>query len=124
MKLFCLLQYATKKDLKLEHLNINYQHLSTSEPRVLLRHRKNSYYKAENSHVLEARLSGILTIAECCLVTRREEGRMQMTARQKHILGGNQYLACSSDGDGTVHRKVEEVKRKENQRSSGIGSWK
>lgn len=35
---------------------------------------------------------------------------MQMTARQKQILGGNQYLPCSSDGDGTVHRKVEDEK--------------
>lgn len=38
---------------------------------------------------------------------------MQMTARQKHILGGDQYLPCSSDGDGTVHRKVEEEKEGE-----------
>lgn len=36
---------------------------------------------------------------------------MQMSARQKHVLGGNQYLAHSSDGDGTVRRKVEEAKR-------------
>lgn len=38
---------------------------------------------------------------------------MQMTARQKRILGGNQYLPCSSDGDGTVHRKVEDQKEEE-----------
>lgn len=35
---------------------------------------------------------------------------MQMTSRQKQILGGNQYLPCSSDGDGMVHRKVEDEK--------------
>lgn len=121
-EILCLVQYVAKKGLKLERLNINYQHLSASEPRVLLRHSKNSHYKAENSSVSEARPCGILTIAKCCLVTQREEGKMQMTARQKHVLGGNQYLARSSDGDGTVRRKVEKAKRKEKQRSSGIGS--
>lgn len=55
----------------------------------------------------------MVTIAKCCLVTRREEEKMQMTARQMHVLGANPYLARSSDGDGILRRKVEEAERKE-----------
>lgn len=94
----------------MECLNINYQYLSISEVRVILKHSKRSHYKEENSSVSEARPCVILMIPKCCLEISREEGRMQMTARQKRILGGNQYLPCSSGGDGTVHRKVEEEK--------------
>lgn len=97
----------------MECLNINDQYLNILELRVILKHSKRSHYKEENSSVSEARPCGILMIPKCCLVTRSKEGRMQMTARQKHILGGNQYLPCSSDGDGTVHRKVEEEKERE-----------
>lgn len=97
----------------MECLNINGQYLSIFELCVILKHSKRSHYKEENSSVSEAWPCGILMIPKCCLVTQREEGRMQMTARQKHILGGNQYLLCSSDGDRTVHRKVEDKKEEE-----------